>query len=206
MVVLRKFLNWVRSWSSPDIGITTKIALTALLIAFYVVNARFLRVMGGVPGADAIANLNFSILAVVVAAFVLGPWWAAAVGGLGDVMGAVLWPFGAFFPGYAINFALVGVILGFCVFRKKTTTDLRLVVGLVVGMFFAWLLVLVPLHTLWMHITRGLPFWLVLGARAWMVGVMSIIVVVVAFAVLKFIRKPVDKFLIIDDEVEVDDD
>ena len=185
--------------TGDDMNSNTKIVLSALLIAFYVVNNRWLRLMVGIPGFTNIANLNFAIVSIVVAAFIMGPWWAAIVGGLGDLLGALLWPFGAYFPGFTFNFALVGVILGLFIYRKKIKGWGDLAWRLAVGLALSYL-VLVGLHSLWMFTQRGLAFFPVMLFRAWTVGILLVIVYSVTLPLLKFLKTPVERFLTIDDD------
>ena len=72
---------------------TTKIMVTcALLVALQVILARFLSIN------TTFVVVNFSFLAVALAGILFGPLWGMAVGGVSDLVGASLFPFGAFFP------------------------------------------------------------------------------------------------------------
>ena len=81
---------------------TTKIMVTcALLVALQVILARFLSIN------TTFVVVNFSFLAVALAGILFGPLWGMAVGGVSDLVGASLFPFGAFFPGFTLTAALV---------------------------------------------------------------------------------------------------
>ena len=67
----------------------------AALIALNVVITRFLSI------STPIFRIGFSFLTIVCAATLFGPIEAAIVGGLGDLLGALLFPSGPFFPAYA---------------------------------------------------------------------------------------------------------
>ena len=70
----------------------TKIMVTcALLVALQVILARFLSIN------TTFVVVNFSFLAVAMSAILFGPLWALAVGAVSDLIGATLFPFGAFF-------------------------------------------------------------------------------------------------------------
>ena len=72
---------------------TTKIMVTcALLVALQVILARFLSIN------TTFVVVNFSFLAVALAGILFGPLWGMAVGGVSDLVGASLFPFGAFSP------------------------------------------------------------------------------------------------------------
>ncbi len=85
----------------------TKIMVTcALLVALQVILARFLSIN------TTFVVVNFSFLAVALSGILFGPLWALAVGAVSDLIGATLFPFGAFFPGFTVTAALVGLIYG----------------------------------------------------------------------------------------------
>lgn len=97
---------------------TTKIMVTcALLVALQVILARFLSIN------TTFVVVNFSFLAVALAGILFGPLWGMAVGGVSDLVGASLFPFGAFFPGFTLTAALVGLVYG--AFLHTKTGDLQ---------------------------------------------------------------------------------
>ena len=87
--------------------------ICGMLIALDVVLARFLSV--NTP----ITRVGFSFVAVAAAAYLYGPIAAALVHGISDVIGALLFPLGPYFPGYTLTAVLIGVCYGFC-FRKSS--------------------------------------------------------------------------------------
>ena len=100
-----------------------KIILTALLIALNVVLERF------VPAYQVWnSNVSFGFIAVAFAACYLGVPYAVAVGGLGDFIGALIKPFGAYFVGYTITNMIVGLVLGLFLYKKATVLKISLAV------------------------------------------------------------------------------
>lgn len=93
-------------------GKTKKLAASALLIAADVVLTRLLAV--NTP----VMKIGLGFAAVAVCALLYGPWWAALIGGLGDLTGALLFPTGAYFPGFTLTAACTGVIYGLCLYKK----------------------------------------------------------------------------------------
>lgn len=91
----------------------TKIMVTcALLVALQVILARFLSIN------TTFVVVNFSFLAVALSGILFGPLWALAVGAVSDLIGATLFPFGAFFPGFTVTAGLVGLIYGLSSTRR----------------------------------------------------------------------------------------
>ena len=53
---------------------------------------------------------NFGFVPIALAGALMGPIPAAVVGGLGDFLGAHLFPAGAYFPGFTLTNVLVGLV------------------------------------------------------------------------------------------------
>jgi len=91
----------------------TAITVTAMLIACQVVLGNLLQVpMLG-------KQYNFGFVPIALAGALMGPVPAAIVGGLGDLIGAHLFPAGAYFPGFTLTNILVGVVCGFVLYRRR---------------------------------------------------------------------------------------
>lgn len=95
--------------------------LCGMLIALDVVLTRFLSV--NTP----ITRIGFSFIPVAAAAYLYGPLGGALVHGLSDVIGALLFPIGPYFPGYTVTAVLIGFFYGLC-FRKNSRFS-RIVLG-----------------------------------------------------------------------------
>ena len=58
-------------------------------------------------------RFSTSFIPVVIGARLFGVWGGMAVYGIGDLVGAIAFPTGgAFFPGYTVTAAIVGLIFG----------------------------------------------------------------------------------------------
>lgn len=73
-----------------------KIILSAILLALLIILSRFLSVK------TPILKISFSFVPTMLCAIWLGPKWTVLVNVLGDLIGATLFPSGAFFIGYTI--------------------------------------------------------------------------------------------------------
>ena len=87
----------------------------ALLIAIEVVLNRF----GSINTNG--WKIGVSFLPLVLCAILYGPWWAAGCGALADFIGAMLFPFGPYHPGFTICAALMGMVNGLFLHRKAAT-------------------------------------------------------------------------------------
>lgn len=89
------------------------LVITALLIAMYVVLDRLVPAIK-LPGA----KVALSFVAPIVAAILYGPAIAMLVYGLGDLIAALLFPFGQYHPGFTVVAALMGVVFGLFLNKK----------------------------------------------------------------------------------------
>ena len=95
-----------------------KIILTSMLIALNVIMERFL--------SYNVWNMSigFSFITVGFAAAFLGAPYAVAVAGIGDLIGALIFPFGTYFVGFTISNIIVGLVLG--LFMQKRTNVFKI--------------------------------------------------------------------------------
>ena len=148
-----------------------KIILTALLIALNVILERF------VPTYSVWNNsVSFGFVAVAFAACYLGTPYAIAVGGFGDLIGALIKPFGPYFPGYTITNMLVGLCLGILLYEKATV--LRISIAVLINKIVCSL----ALNTIFISVLyRGgiAAFWVVFVSRIPFVALMTVVEIAV---------------------------
>lgn len=87
---------------------TYRLVSIGILVATEIVCNRFLSVN------TSLFKIGVAFLPVVLAAWLYGPVAGALVGGLGDLIGALLFPIGPYFPGFTLTAALAGAGYGFC--------------------------------------------------------------------------------------------
>lgn len=131
-----------------------RIAECALLIALEIVLNRFasFQVLG--------IKVGLSFLPMALCGMLFGPWWAAACYGVSDVIGALLFPFGAYFPGFTLTCALMGACYGLFLCKKE---KLRYFPDAVVSSVINTCVLGLLLNTLWMTIlysSKGFGGWL----------------------------------------------
>ncbi len=84
-----------------------------MLVAFDVIFTRLL----AVNVLTFKAGIGFA--ATVVCAMLYGPVWAGIAAAAADLIGALLFPTGAYFPGFTATAALGGVIFGLLLYKKR---------------------------------------------------------------------------------------
>ena len=122
------------------------ITVTALLLALQVVLGNLIQV----PLLGKQYNLGF--VPSALAGALLGPVPAAIVGGLGDFLGAHLFPAGAYFPGFTLTNVLVGLVCGFILHGRKPCWW-RVIAAVVISLAGFNLL----LNSLWLNMLAYVP-------------------------------------------------
>ena len=131
---------------------TQKLTLLALLTALQVV-------LGNLTQIPFVGKqFNFGFLPVAAAGALLGPLPAAIVGALGDFIGAHLFPAGAYFPGFTLTGAVVGLLYGLPLHSKQPCwirVAIAAVLGMIPNLFLnsLWLSMLYASKTYWVWVT-----------------------------------------------------
>lgn len=92
---------------------TKKLIIIAMLVAFDVIFSRLLAVN------VLIAKVGLGFAAIGVCAMLYGPAWAGVCAALSDLVGALLFPTGAYFPGFTVTAAMTGVIFGLFLYKQR---------------------------------------------------------------------------------------
>lgn len=78
----------------------------SMLIALQVVLSRFLSI------ETPFVKIGTGFVPVMIAGSLFGPIGGMVVGGVSDLVGAILFPFGAYFPGFTLTAAFSGLVYG----------------------------------------------------------------------------------------------
>lgn len=126
---------------------TTRTMVTlAILVAMEIVLSRFLSINAWN------IKIGFNFVPVVIAAMLYGPIGGAVVAALGDLLGALLFPIGAFFPGFTLTACLTGLVFGFFLHKSQTLPRIGGAVLINQGILS------LCLNTLWISILYGSPY------------------------------------------------
>ena len=105
-------------------------------------------------------RIYFSFLVYAVGGMLYGPIMGTAVCMVGDLMGVLLFPSGAFFPGYTLTAMVGGFLYGLFFYRARLSIMriglCKLSVNLIAN---------VLLNSLWSSILAGEGFWILAVAR-----------------------------------------
>ncbi|MBQ9658852.1 MAG: folate family ECF transporter S component [Clostridia bacterium] len=168
-----------------------KIILTAVLLAMQIVLSRFLSIK------TPILKISFAFIPSMFCAIWLGAKWTVLLNVLGDIIGATLFPIGAFFIGYTISTAISGLIYGLLLYKKEDNsyTDKQFIIRLIISVILVTCISNVGLNTLWISITTGKAFIVLLGARIVKELIMIPIQIVVIVFIKKTLRKPFNTYI-----------
>lgn len=133
---------------------TQKLVVIAFLIAIEVILTRFCSIQTD------IIRIGFGFLPIAVAGIMFGPLWAGAAYAAGDILGMLIFPSGAYFPGFTLTAFLTGCIYGFFLHKKMPSFKTIVVPVLIVCMGLNLFL-----DTLWLNILYGQGYLLILPAR-----------------------------------------
>ena len=159
------------------------VAQLAILVAMEVVLSRFLSI-------NIWSNkIGFAFLPVAVTAMYYTPLTTGITAAVADMIGALLFPSGPFFPGFTLTAFLGGIVYG--LFLNKKQTPARILGAVVVRELGLSLF----LNTLWLSMMYNSPYWpLLTTARLWqclvMVPVQFFVVLAVAKVLPRYIKLP----------------
>ena len=149
----------------------------AVLIAAAIVLSRFLSINAWN------LKIGFTFIPIFLAGYLFGPVKGALVGGVADLLGALLFPIGAYFPGFTLTCALEGATYGSLLHKKQTPARILIAVGIV------QLVLGLLVNTYWISILYGSPFVPLLATRA----VQCIVMIPVEFIVIGAMSKTLVK-------------
>jgi ECF transporter S component (folate family) len=123
-----------------------KIVLSALLMAILIVLDRLIPAV-----STTVMRISFGYVPVMLGATILGPDYTVAITVVADIIGATLFPMGAFYPGFTLSALLMGLIHG--LFLYNTKTDKQYLIRLILSTFCVTLSNDFILNTFWLLVT-----------------------------------------------------
>ena len=137
-------------------------------------------------------KIGFSFIPIVVAAIFYGPVAGGLVGAIGDVVSAILFPVGAYFPGFTLTAFLTGAVFGW-LFRKKVT-----VLNVVLSVLVVQGLISQVMNTYWISFLYGSPFGPLFVTRMYQTAAMSGVQIVSILLMDKKLMPVLKKYSLLD--------
>lgn len=97
-----------------------------------------------------IVKVSFSFIPLSMIGMLYGPVYSTAGAAIADLIGAMLFPVGVFFPGYTLTAALTGFVYGFFLYNRPKSWKNILLAVLVIGFCLR-----LGLNTYWTMIFTG---------------------------------------------------
>ncbi len=126
-------------------------------------------------------KIGFSFLPVALGGILFGPLGGAIVGAVGDFLGAILFPIGAYFPGFTATAFVSGLVYGWMLYRERSWTRTIIAAGihqLVLGLL---------VNTAWISVLYGSAYFPTLVSRLPQCGALLVIEVVVIKGILPLV-------------------
>ena len=165
-----------------------KFILAGLLLASAIVFNRFLSIK------TPIVVISFDFIPKIIIATMFGPWWSMLLFGLADLIGALLFPFGAYFVGYTSSAVLSGFIYGIFLHRKKKIPAKKYLLRLVISCVLSNLICNLLLNSIWVMITSKKALVAILPTRV----VKELITIPVYIAIMFGIHVFFEKYKVYD--------
>ena len=153
----------------------------ALLTAMQIILARYL----AIPVSESL-RFSTSFIPVVIAARRFGIVGGMAVYGIGDFLGAIIFPSGgAFFPGFTVTAIVAGLIYG--LFLGKKSNALRIVLSVIFSQFICTLV----MNSYWLSVLMGSEFSAIFISRIPQALIMTALQIVFMLCFLEKICKAI---------------
>ncbi len=149
------------SESAKGLKDTQCLVVCAMMVALNIVLSRFTVIY-----LSPTSRISFGYLAVAATAMLYGACPAMLVGAAADIIGALLFPAGAYFPGYTVSAALGGLVYSLFLNRKQLSWQI------IAAQAAHNLLLNVLLGSLWRSILYGKAYLAYLPAQLTKNGIM----------------------------------
>lgn len=160
---------------------TEQIVVMAFMIALEIVLSKVVSIN------LAFLRVGFGFLPIAVLAILYGPICAGICYGIGDLIGAFIFPTGAFFPGFTVTAILTGILFGAVLYNKKVTLLRALIASTLVAIICNLLI-----NTYWLTFIIGKGFGVLLASRALKeliaIPVMALLIVAMDKTAIKTMR------------------
>lgn len=167
-----------------------KILLCALLIAASIVIGRLLSIR------TPIITIGFAFIPMMLIGIILGWKYSSLAGGISDVIGALLFPVGAFFPGFTVSGILTGLLYGLFLHNDKEEfkVNKKFIIKLIICVILVTGIINGILNTLWILIITKFSVKVILLVRIGTQLVMAPIMIIVMMTLSKLLEKHINKF------------
>ena len=176
-----------------------KIILSGIMLALLIVLNRFVSIK------TPLLVISFSYVPIMMSAIWLGPKYSTLIAALGDFIGAILFPFGTYFPGFTLTAGLSGLVYGIFLYKnpEEKVESKKFIIKLIVSNLLVLGIIEIFIVSIWLNILYGKAYLVVVSTRVVTQVIMLPIRVITIFFLEKITRPIVNKYLY---EGEVNED
>ena len=165
--------------SAKSLGNTRVLCASAVLAALFV--ALYALKLQLTPQL----RITFTFIPLAISGWLFGPVPALLVGTVGDIVGAFLFPQGAFFPGFTLTSLLSGFIFGLTLYQTDTKNPA--ILRIILSKLFVSLFLNCFLNSLWFAILSGNGYIFYLSQHLIKNAILFPVEVLILVIVLKFL-------------------
>ena len=110
-------------------NMTRRLCVIAVLIAMQIVLGRIAAINVG-----SYLKISFGFIPIAVCGILTGPFWTLLMAAVCDILGALLFPTGAFYWGFTLVAAVGGLIYGLCLYNRKENIILCMLCTLTIAL------------------------------------------------------------------------
>ena len=166
-----------------------------MLLTLLIILSRFVSIK------TEILVISLSFIPIMMSAIWLGYKYSMLIALLGDFIGAILFPFGTYFPGFTLSAAISGAIYGLFLHNKgNQLEDKKLIIRLLLSSILVLLVINIFLTSFWIHILYGKSYVAVMTSRIVTQFVMLPIQVITIYIIEKFTRPLIGTYLLNNNE------
>ncbi len=168
-----------------------KIILSGILLALLIVLNRFISIK------TPLLVISFSFVPIMMSSIWLGPKYSTIIAALGDFIGAILFPFGTYFPGFTLSAGLSGLIYGVFLYKKQEeeVSNSKFILKLIISNVLVLGIIEIFVVSIWLNIMYGKAYLVVVSTRVLAQVIMLPIRVITIFFLEKLTRPMVNKYL-----------
>lgn len=180
---------------------TKKLILAAMLLSILLVLSRFLSIK------TSFLVISFSFIPIMLCGIYLGPKYSLTVAALGDLIGALIFPFGAYFPGFTITAGLMGFIYGIFLYKdpNKEIKDKTFIFKLILSSLIVLIGVKVIIESAFLNIIYGKAYIAVILTRVTTQVIMLPIQVITIYLLEKALRPFAKKYIYEEETMNIDE-
>jgi len=163
-----------------------------MLLALLIVLSRFASIQ------TPLLVISTSFIPIMMSAIWLGPKYSTLIATLGDLIGAILFPFGNYFPGFTLSSAMTGLIYGIFLYEnpeKEKSGNRKFVIKLIMSSLLVLGIVNIFITSIWLHILYQKAYLAIITTRVLAQVIMFPIQVIVIYVLNQFTQPFVKKYL-----------